>query len=175
MIRNLTPSILLDVSSEHKTDSCFRQNFFLFLFLLLILDTPVGAGETDFKTFRKTAQQEISLQKEIINQDPLDFLSYFELGLACLKLGRHEEEVKAYQEALALNPESAKTHYNLAMAYDYLKQGSKAVYHMRKAQDLYVTQRNHRKIRATQRQLKRLYFSYPEQLRALNSADRPEQ
>ena len=98
----------------------------------------------------------------------MDFLSYFELGLAYLKLGRHEEEVKAYQEALNLNPKSAETHYNLGIAYGHLQEGGKAIHHMQVAQDLYVTQRNHRKIRTTQRQLKRFYYSYPEELRALN-------
>ena len=32
---------------------------------------------------------------------------------------------------------------------------------MQKALDLYATKRNHRKIRTTQRQLKRFYMSYP--------------
>ncbi|MBT6717083.1 MAG: tetratricopeptide repeat protein [Nitrospina sp.] len=127
------------------------------------------AGETDFKTFRKAAQGEINLQKKIIEQDPLDFLSYFELGLAYLKLGRHEEEVKAYQEALSLSPKSAQVHYNLSIAHDHLKEGGKAIHHMQKAQGLYVTQRNHRKIRTTQRQLKRFYFNYPQEFRALNT------
>ena len=129
---------------------------------------PVWGGETDFQTFLKSAKKKIQLQKEIIEQDPLDFLSYFELGLAYLKLGRHEEEILAYKEALILNPKSAQTHYNLGIAYDHLQEGNKAIYHMQVSQDLYVVQRNHRKIRTTQRQLKRFYNRYPEELRALN-------
>jgi len=168
MIHNLLQPILFDVSSENKGGSYFWENFYLFLLMILISSVPVWGGETNFKTFRKVAQEEIRLQKEIIEQDPLDFLSYFELGLAYLKLGRHEEEVKAYQEALNLNPKSAQTHYNLGIAYDHLQEGDKAIHHMQVAQDLFVTQRNHRKIRTTQRQLKRFYYSYPEELRALN-------
>ena len=68
-----------------------------------------------------------------------------------------------------LNPKSAQTHYNLGIVYDHLNVGVKAIHHMQVAQDLYVTQRNHRKIRSTQRQLKRFYYSYPEELQALNS------
>ena len=168
MPNNLLQPILLDVSSENKRGSCFRVNFYLFLLLFLISVVPVWGGETDFKAFRKAGQKEIKVQKEVIRQDALDFLSYFELGLAYLKLGRHEEEVKAYQEALSLNPKSAETHYNLGIAYGHLQDGGKAIHHMQVAQDLYVTQRNHRKIRTTQRQLKRFYYSYPEELRALN-------
>ena len=168
MTNNLLQPILLDVSSENKRGSCFWEIFYLFVLMALISAVPVWGGETDFKTFRKVAQEEIKLQKEIIEQDPLDFLSYFELGLAYLKLGRHEEEVEAYHGALSLNPKSAQTHYNLGIAYDHLQEGGKAIHHMQVAQDLYVTQRNHRKIRTTQRQLKRFYYSYPEELRALN-------
>ena len=169
MIRNSVQPILLDVSSENKRRACFSKKFFVFLFLFFLSGAPAWGGETDFKTFLKSAQQEIDRQKKIIEQDPLDFLSYFELGLAYLKLGRHEEEVKAYQEALSLNPKSAQTHYNLGIAYNHLKQGAKAIRHMQKAQNLYVTQRNHRKIRTTQRQLKRFYFSYPEEARTISS------
>tara|TARA_Y100000588_G_scaffold231013_1_gene244808 strand:+ start:228 stop:743 length:516 start_codon:yes stop_codon:yes gene_type:complete len=168
MTHNLLQPILLDVSSENKRGSYFWVNFHLFFLIALISVFPVWGGETDFKTFRKAVQKEIKIQKEIIRQDPLDFLSYFELGLAYLKLGRHEEEVKAYQEALSLNPKSAQTHYNLGVAYDHLQEGDKAIHHMQVAQGLYVAQRNHRKIRTTQRQLKRFYYSYPEELRTLN-------
>ena len=69
--------------------------------------------------------------------------------------------MKAYKEALKLNPKYAQAHYNLSMAYDYMKEGAKAIYHMQKALDLYATKRNHRKIRTTQRQIKRFYMSYP--------------
>ena len=169
MTHNLLQPILLDVSSENKGGYRFWEKFCLFLLMVLISVVPVWGGETDFKTFRKVAQEEINLIKEIIEKDPLDFLSYFELGLAYLKLGRHEEEVKSYQEALSLNPKSAQTHYNLGIAYDHLQEGGKAIHHMQLAQDLYVTLRNHRKIRTTQRQLKRFYYSYPEELQALNS------
>ncbi len=156
--------ILFDVISENKRASHLRKAFLIFLFVSLFL--PIGfinvwGGETDFKTYRKAAQQEIIRHQAIIEQDPMDFQSYFELGLAYLTLGRHKEEVQAYKEALTLNPKSALTHYNLSMAYDHLKEGRKAIHHMQRAQNLYVIKRNHRKIRTTQRHLKRYYLSYP--------------
>jgi tetratricopeptide (TPR) repeat protein len=158
MTFNLSQHILLDVLPENKRT----------LFFILLLAGPfvflgsIWAGETDFKTYRKAAQQEINKKSAIIKEDPLDFLSYYELGRAYLALGRHEEEVQAYKEALKLNPKYAQAHYNLSMAYDHLNEGNKAIQHMQKALDLYATKRNHRKIRTTQRQLKRFYMSYPE-------------
>ena len=154
---NFPQHILLDVFPENK-----RSLFFIFL--LAGQFTFLGklcAGETDFKTYRKAAQQEINQKNAIVEDDPLDFKSYFELGRAYLALGRHEEEVRAYKEALILNPKYAQAHYNISMAYDYMKEGAKAIYHMQKALDLYATKRNHRKIRTTQRQIKRFYMSYP--------------
>ena len=172
MTCNLFKSILLDVFYKNKRGSCFLEKLFSSLFLILIFGTPVLGGETDFKTFLRSAQKEIQFHKEIIEQDPLDFLSYFELGLAYLKLGRHKEEILAYKEALILNPKSAQTHYNLGIAYDHLRFGTKAIHHMQVAQDLYVVQRNHRKIRTTQRQLKRFYLKYPEEIKALNTVNK---
>lgn len=157
MTSNLSQHILLDVLPENK-----KTLFFILLLVgQFVFSGSIWAGETDFKTYRKAAQQEINLKNAIVEEDPLDFLSYYELGRAYLALGRHEEEVQAYKEALRLNPKYAQAHYNLSMAYDYLKEGGKAIHHMQKALDLYATKRNHRKIRTTQRQLKRFYMSYP--------------
>ena len=159
MTPDYKPYILFDPSSENK-----RTNFILFLLnLLLLFSYPnVYGGETDFQVYRRTAEQEITRKKDIIEQDPIDFQSYFELGLAYLTLGKHKEEVYAYNEALDLNPKSALIHFNLSIDYDHLKEGKKAIYHMEIAQELYTQKRNHRKIRSTQRQLKRYYFRYPD-------------
>ena len=84
------------------------------------------------------------------------------MGLAYLTLGKHKEEVYAYKEALSLNPKSALIHFNLSIAYNHLKEGKKAVYHMQIAQNLYIQKRNHVKIRSTQRQLKNYSLRYPD-------------
>ena len=156
--------ILFDVTSENKRTSWFRKTFLILCLVNLIWSIgykKVWGEVTDFKTYRKAAQQEIIRQQGIIEQDPMDFQSYFELGLAYLTLGRHKEEVQAYKEALSLNPKSALIHLNLSIAYDHLNEGSKAIHHMERANNLYAIKRNHRQIRATQRHLKRYYLSYP--------------
>ncbi len=167
--------ILLDVLPENKNSYQLKKTFYVLIFTGLFLlpelsaITPVCEGETDFKTYRKAALQKINLQNENIKQDPLDYLSYFELGLAYLALGRHEEEIQAYKEAIKLHSKFAQAHYNLSLAYELLKEGSNAIHHMEKAQELYIVKRDHRKIRSTQRQLKRLYFSYQRNIGTLNS------
>ena len=135
------------------------------LFVLSVLTGALGlpakwAGAVDFKTYLKGAQAEISRHKEIIREDPLDAISYFELGRAYLATGRHEEEVQAYLEAIKLNPKYPAAHYNLSMAYDLLKDGPNAIKHMLRARELYSQKRNHARIRNVQRQLKLLYLKY---------------
>ena len=135
------------------------------LFVLLVLTGVLGAQlkETlamDFKTYLKGAKTEISRQKEIIREDPLDAIAYFELGMAYLALGRHEDEVEAYLEAIKLNHKYTVAHYNLSMAYDLLKDGPNAIKHMLRAQDLYIQKRNHARIRNVKRQLNLLYLKY---------------
>ena len=79
--------ILFDVTSENKRTSWFRKTFLILCLVNLIWSIgykKVWGEATDFKTYRKAAQQEIIRQQVIIEQDPMDFQSYFELGLAYL-------------------------------------------------------------------------------------------
>ena len=135
------------------------------LFVLLVLSGILAAQvkETlaiDFKTYLQGAKAEILRHKKIIQEDPLDAVAYFDLGMAYLALGRHEDEVDAYQEAIKLNPKYAVAHYNLSKAYDLLKDGPNAIKHMLRAQELYSQKRNHTQMRKVQRQLKFLNLKY---------------
>lgn len=132
----------------------------LIIFVLTMIWKTQAAVAVDFKTYLQGAQAEISRHKEIIREDPLDAIAYFELGKSYLALGKHEEEVKAYMEAIQLYPNYTSAHYNLAMAYDLLKDGPNAIKHMLRALDQYSEKRNHVGIRNVQRQLKRLYLKY---------------
>ena len=135
----------------------------LFALLVLAVILVVQVEETlavDFKTYLQGAKAEILSHKEIIQEDPLDAVAYFELGIAYLALGSHEDEVDAYQEAIKLNPKYAVAHYNLSKAYDLLKDGPNAIKHMLRAQDLYSQKRSHVQMRKVQRQLKFLNLKY---------------
>lgn len=136
------------------------------IFVLSGMLEPQVAQALDFKTYLQGARAEISRHKEIIREDPLDAIAYFELGRAYLALGKHEEEVKAYQEAIELDAKYIAAHYNLSMAYDLLKDGPNAIKHMLRALSLSSEKRNHARIRNVQRQLKRLYLKYPDKQKA---------
>jgi tetratricopeptide (TPR) repeat protein len=140
---------------------CPTAKGLLIIFVLTGIFGTQTAVAVDFKTYLKGARAEISRHKEIIREDPLDAIAYFELGRSYLALGKHEAEVEAYREAIELYPKYTAAHYNLAMAYDLLKEGPNAIKHMLNALDLYSAKRNHARIRNVQRQLKRLHLKYP--------------
>ena len=147
-------------------DSIFyssAKGVFVIFSLSLIFDLRVALA-VDFKTYLERARAEISYHKEIIREDPLDAIAYFELGRAFLALGKHEEEIEAYREAIKLNPTYISAHYNISIAYDLLKDGPNAIKHMLRALNLSVDNRNHVRIRKVQRQIKRLYLQYPGKL-----------
>jgi tetratricopeptide (TPR) repeat protein len=163
MISYLHNCFLYSFWNGHTIIHFVAKGLFALLVLMIVLCAQKReAWALDFQTYLKGAQEEILKYKEIIQEDPLDAVAYFELGMAYLALGRHEDEIEAYQEAIKLNPKYTAAHYNLGMAYDLLKDGQNAIKHMLRAQDLYSKKRNHARIRKVQRQLKFLYLKYQE-------------
>jgi len=75
-------------------------------------------------------------------------------------MGRHRQEINSYLEAIRLDSSYAKAHFNLAMAYDILKNGKVAIIHARKAEALYNKKRKHRQVRKVRRYLNILDKKY---------------
>ena len=150
-------------SIGHSIFYSSAKGVFVIFALSIIFDLRLALA-VDFKTYLERARAEISYHKEIIREDPLDAIAYFELGRAYLAVGKHEEEVESYREAIQLSPTYFTAHYNLSMAYDLLKDGPNAIKHMLRALNLSVDKRNHVRIRKVQRQIKRLYLQYPGKL-----------
>ena len=78
-------------------------------------------GEIEFDQFRQLKIREIKERLRLVQEDPLDAVEYFNLGLAYMAMGRHRKEIDSYIEAIRLDPSYAKAHFNLAIAYDTLK------------------------------------------------------
>jgi tetratricopeptide (TPR) repeat protein len=75
-------------------------------------------------------------------------------------IGRHSQEIDSYLETIRLDSNYAKAHFNLAMAYDMLKNGEAAISHARKAEILYKKKRKHRQVRKIRRYLNILNEKY---------------
>ena len=117
-------------------------------------------GEIEFDQFRQLKISEIEEHLRLVQEDPLDAVEYFNLGLAYMAMGRHRQEIDSYLEAIRLNSSYAKAHFNLAMAYDILKNGEAAISHARRAEVLYGKKRKHRQVRKVRRYLNILNEKY---------------
>jgi len=117
-------------------------------------------GEIEFDQFRQLKIREIQEHLRLVQEDPLDAIEYFNLGLAYMAMGRHRQEIDSYLEAIRLDSSYAKAHFNLAMAYDILKNSEAAISHARKAEVLYDKKRKHRQIRKVRRYLNILNEKY---------------
>ena len=117
-------------------------------------------GGIDFDQFRQLKIREIEDQLRLIQEDPLDAIEYFNLGLAYMAMGRHRKEIDAYLEAIRIDSSYARAHFNLAMAYDILKNNEAAISHARKAEVLYGQKRKHRQVRQVRRYLNVLNVKY---------------
>jgi tetratricopeptide (TPR) repeat protein len=124
-----------------------------------IIVNPI-LGEINFDQFRQLKIQEIEKQISLIQEDPLDAVEYFNLGLAYMGMGRHRQEINSYLEAIRLDSRFAKAYFNLAIAYDMLKNGKFAISHASKAEVLYGKKRKHRQARKVRRYLNILDEKY---------------
>ena len=117
-------------------------------------------GEIDFDQFRQLKIREIQEHLRLVQENPLDAIEYFNLGLAYMAMGRHMKEIDSYLEAIRLDSNYARAHFNLAMAYDILKNSKAAISHARKAEILYSEKRKHGQVRQVRRYLNVLNEKY---------------
>ena len=117
-------------------------------------------GEIEFDQFRQLKNREIKEHLRLVEEDPLDAIEYFNLGLAYMAMGRHMKEIDSYLEAIRLDSNYARAHFNLAMAYDILKKSEAAISHARKAEILYSEKRRHGQVRQVRRYLNVLNEKY---------------
>ena len=117
-------------------------------------------GEIEFDQFRQLKNREIQEHLRLVQEDPLDSIEYFNLGLAYMAMGRHMKEIDSYLEAIRLDSNYARAHFNLATAYDVIKNGEAAISQARKAEVLYGKKRKHRQVRKVRRYLNILNEKY---------------
>jgi tetratricopeptide (TPR) repeat protein len=79
---------------------------------LAFVDTPAG------RAF-KAQQYEVALAEleRMVAANPRDVLALRYLGITLDRLGRYAEAIEAFQHALALEPDSAATHFHLGVTY----------------------------------------------------------
>jgi tetratricopeptide (TPR) repeat protein len=139
---------------------CIKMSILIVLFLLFSNSISFAESEIGFKYFKRLIYQNMTQKLKIIDQDPLDAESYFNLGLEYMALGRTEQEIQSYIEAIHLYENYSKAHFNLAIAFDRIKKGEKAIKHLIKAEKIVRKRKLHVAIRRIQRTLKLYYQKY---------------
>jgi tetratricopeptide (TPR) repeat protein len=64
-----------------------------------------------------------------LEADPRYALAYFDLGNVLDETGRVQEGIRTYKMAVQLAPTYADAHYNLALAYEKIREPRKALKH----------------------------------------------
>jgi tetratricopeptide (TPR) repeat protein len=71
-----------------------------------------------------------------IKNNPNDFSSYNNLGMAYVELNQLQKALDCFQKATEINPNSAESYAYLGATYNSLKQPEKAILYLKKAIDL---------------------------------------
>ena len=85
------------------------------------------------KNIKVTRKEDFALAekhyRQAIESDPRYSLAYFDLGNVLDETGRVQEAILTYKTALQLAPTYADAHYNLALAYEKIREPRKALRH----------------------------------------------
>ena len=65
--------------------------------------------------------------EENVRKNPDDADAHYDLGVAYGDLGRYEEEIESYKQAIRINPDLEEAHVNLGVAYGDLGKHKKAI------------------------------------------------
>ncbi len=96
--------VLKDNIKQHPKDV---QNY---LYLMAILNK---AGSYDHKYYNEV----IKLGQEALPLSPTRPQTYFEIGQALMSLKKYDEGIEYFKKAVALNPKTLESHWNLMTAY----------------------------------------------------------
>ena len=81
--------------------------------------------------------EKLSNYRKKLNKEPRDSITHFLMGDLLIQLNRPAEAIKSYKEAIRLNPYNGEIHYNLAKAYDAVRDGSSAIKHTQTADKIF--------------------------------------
>ena len=138
----------------------FKLSVLFFILGVAAFAKVLFAEKSGFEKYRQTLLGKINRQKLIIKNHPENADAYFQLGLTLMRLGRHQEEIEAYQQAVRLKEDFADAFDNLSIANDRLHDGVNSISNSIKALQLYTKTRKHGKTRAPRRRLRFLYDKY---------------
>jgi tetratricopeptide (TPR) repeat protein len=115
-----------DPATQVEAIECYER--------VLELDPAHAAAHINLGTLYYNRQDFAAAERhyrKAVESDGRYALGYFDLGNVLDETGRVADATEAYKSALSLAPTYADAHYNLALAYEKLKQPRKALRHWR--------------------------------------------
>tara|TARA_B100000686_G_C16774518_1_gene967495 strand:- start:121 stop:609 length:489 start_codon:yes stop_codon:yes gene_type:complete len=85
----------------------------------------------------KRLEEKLIALREKLKKNPNDSLTNFLLGNLYAQINRPNDAILAYKTALESKPLSGEVHYNLARAYDAIRDGKSAVNHVKRAYEIF--------------------------------------
>ncbi|KMP12127.1 hypothetical protein UR09_01735 [Candidatus Nitromaritima sp. SCGC AAA799-A02] len=116
---------------------------------------------------RGKVKESLPVLKKGVELNPKDTDGYKKLAAAQIKNGEHKVALETLHKAMEINPDVPGVHFNLALVYDKLKDGDKALHHIDRAEQLYLAEDNTRwanKTRHTKRVMARNFGMSPDNL-----------
>ncbi len=98
---------------------------------------------------------------EMIKKNPQNPTAYHYLGSLYLELDSPQKAINAYKDLLNLSPFDAKAHFSLSQAFSKINDGTNAIKHMEKANQIFRNNFNLLGKTKTQKLLKKLKERYP--------------
>lgn len=89
----------------------------------------IAIGRNDFSRAKELLERANSLEPEL-------YVSYNDLGIALMKLGRFGDANTAFSVALAINPDSAEINSNMAISLYRMGKGGEALNYAKRAKEL---------------------------------------
>ncbi len=111
----------------------------------------------------KRLQEKHKHYLEMIKNNPKNPTPYHYLGSLYLKLDRPQKAIHTYKNLLNLTPLDAKAHFSISQAFNKVQDGTNAIKHMEKANQIFRDNFNLFGKTKTQKLLKKLKNRYPSQ------------
>jgi tetratricopeptide (TPR) repeat protein len=106
-----------------------RRYITVFLLALTLTVLPAHAQKTEAATAANAQQwpQAVTLYKQVVDKDPSDGASWYELGAAAMQANDARTAISAFEHSLQLKNRPAFSAYNLACAHARLGEKDKAL------------------------------------------------
>lgn len=132
---------------------------FLATFLTGSIDASAAENKTSTGTVQKVRAEIRELEQKQV-QYPFDADLQFILGTNYWTLNNDKKAIEHYRRALALDPDYYSAHWNLSIIYNRKGDGTNAIIHMKKAEEIFLKTEDLRSLARAREKLREFFVKY---------------